>query len=834
MTQHDRRLKLNRHLTSVERPGRYIGGELYAVRPNRDADFRFCLIFPDLYDIGISYLGFQILYHILNRMEGVVCERSYLPWPDMQAMMRRRGVPLYSLESGRELSAFDAVGITLQTELHYPGVVRTLDLAGITRRASDRDDREPLVIGGGPCAFHPEPAAPFFDAFLLGDGEEALQEMVDLMRRRDFQLAPRREKWQRLSGIEGVYVPSLYRQDPDALNRLLADPGTPPRIRARTVTSLKPEYYPNRPIVPFVRGAHDRLTVEIMRGCTRGCRFCQAGMLNRPVRERPVGELAKQVIEGLDVTGWDEVGLLSLSTSDYSGLDALLETLSERLSGRRATLAFPSLRPATFTEALARIDTGGRRSSLTFAVEAGSRRLRDVINKGLDEEVGLAAVERAYRHGWKTVKLYFMVGLPTERMEDIEAGAALIRRIERMMPRGRELHVSVAPFIPKPHSVFEGERFLDADELKRRQRRLFSRISSRRVKTDWCDPERSRIEALLARGDRRLASVVEVVADEGDGFEGWGGMFSAERWHRALAELLPDWQALLRPFGEDEARPWDHLVKGITRRFIREDLAAAYNARRLPDCRTDECYHCGLTGLCDEVKEHARTAETIPTDTGVSVSGGGARLHVPVQPEDGTDREKRCRYRLSFSKLWRARFLGHHDLMRAVVRALHRAGTPLAYSRGYTPRPRVSYSPALPLGYGAVALWIEFETTGELKLDHWLKKMRQAFPPGIRPWEIVPVQPKREDAVAEPDMHRYRLRFDRPLRFIEGGTADNGGSFPGLAGWELDRWGRTLLVELTPVNGRFPSPVEVGSSLTDSDGEAGDRTARLLSVTRIE
>ncbi|MDP8237904.1 MAG: TIGR03960 family B12-binding radical SAM protein [Candidatus Hatepunaea meridiana] len=722
----DQRTKLMGSLTSVERPGRYLGGEYNSSHPKNDADYRFCLLFPDVYDIGISYYGYRMLYHILNRMEGVSCEMSYLPWSDMQELMRSKQAPLFSIESGRALTEFDAIGITLQTELHYPGVVKALDLAGIPRRAIDRLSSPgmsdlPLIIGGGPCAFHPSPIAPFFDAFVIGDGEEALPEMIEIMRRDDFGKRTRWEKWLQLARIDGIYVPGL--DNGEIVHK----------VRARVVTNLKPEYYPDKPIVPFIRGSHDRLTVEIMRGCTQGCRFCQAGMLNRPVRERPVSDIVSQIVSGIKETGWNEVGLLSLSTSDYTLLDELLAKLSDNLKGNRTSISFPSLRPSSFTEEMAKIDLGGRKSGLTFAVEAGSQRLRDVINKGLAEEELIEAIQRAYRNGWKTVKLYFMVGLPTEQMDDITEGAVLLEKLQRMTPRGRELHLSVSPFIPKPHSVFAREGFLEVDELRKRIGELYSRVHRRWVKKSWHNAETSRIEALLARGDKDLSTVIEAVADDGEGFEAWGGMFNANRWHDALKQHYPNWLSILQPIPEKHTVPWNHLKKGVSQRFYREDRKAALQAQHLPDCRTGECYKCGLTRICDQVKTSSIESQ---------VYDGEAVLDSVSAKREDTNNVKtdvKQRYRLTFSKLSFAIYIGHQDLMTSMIRALRRAGTPLRYRQGFNPRPKVSYCQALPLGRSASDLWIEYETTKELDTDDWLERLQKVFPSGITPIALVRV-----------------------------------------------------------------------------------------------
>ena len=840
MTIKDQRSGLRDSLSaSVERPGRYIGGEYNSIRhPQRgdglDADFRICLLFPDIYDIGIPYHGYHILYHILNGMEGVFCERSYLPWSDMQDLMSRKGVPLFSVESGMALSEFDAVGITLQTELHYPGVVKSLDLAGIPRRAADRTEKDPLVIGGGPCAFHPEPVAPFFDAFLLGDAEEALPEMIELMRRSEFKRASRREKALSLAGLRGVYVPGLYSPASDGSGRLEPIEGVARRISARTVTTLKSEYYPTNPIVPFVKGSHDRLTVEIMRGCTAGCRFCQAGMLHRPLRERPVADIINQVLAGIESTGWNEVGLLSLSTSDYSQLEPLLSELTDNLAGLHTSIAFPSLRPSSFSEKMAGMETGGRKSGLTFAVEAGSQRLRDVINKGLAEEELIEAVVRAYQHGWRVVKLYFMVGLPTERMDDIDEGAGLIGRLQKLIPRSKELHLSVAPFIPKPHSVFAREEFLEVGELQSRMRRLYRRVSRRSVKKSWHDPKMSMTETLLARGDRRMADAVEAVANSGYGLEAWGGIHNSDRWQQAMENHYPSWRQLLKPLSERSYCAWDHLSRGISKRFLRQDRRVALSGETLKDCRVDECYNCGLMKLCDRVSEEKVAVDPLrSTAFRHPQRGDGEQLHAidvqvtsrrtgtetrPPYSSEPAAEETRSRYRLTFSKLRGARYLGHHDLMGAVLKALRRSGTPLHYRQGFTPRPRVSYGPALPLGHGADGLWMEFVAAGELDADEWLPRWRKLFPPGIRPLKLERVT-GLEETLSSSEVRTYRLRFNRPVSLTSDHAICHECFKQGVGNWSLNRSGRTLRLQVDRRNGSTIDPVRIGLRLVGDEGE---------------
>ncbi len=817
--------------TKIERPARYLGGEFFSRKPNDDAEFRICLVFPDLYEIGISYYGYQILYHLFNQIEGVVCERAYLPWHDMQRELISSRSHLCSLESGRPLKDYDALGITLQTELHYPGVLKILDLSGIPRRTRDRNlesDRSgrhyPVILGGGPCAYHPEPVALFFDAFLIGDGEEAVPEFVRLMRRRDFKKSSTDDKRNALNQLEGIYIPGLYRPDKSDPRQLLPDVGARARIRARTVVELKSEFYPTRPFVPAIRGTHDRLTVEIMRGCTQGCRFCQAGMLHRPVRERPINDIADQIISGLAITGWDEVGLLSLSTSDYSHLQLLLQVLAERLSAhdnnnvrRRATLAFPSLRPSSFTEEIAAIDTGGKKSTLTFAIEAGSERLRSVINKTVCEEELFDAVDRAYRHGWNAVKLYLMVGLPTETKGDIEEGAKLLKRLAKKVPRGREIRFSVAPFIPKPHSIFANEGFGEVGELNSRQREIYRFLRGRWIKKSWRDPRESVIETVLARGDRRLAPVIEEIANIGPGFEGWGGEFSYQRWSDALNRLLPDWRGLLGSLDDDEPRPWNHITKGITKHFIKDEQNRARDAIRLSDCRVGDCPLCGLTGICDQIS---------PTPD------------IPVKSNwDESFRDNSGLYywhRLTFTKLGKARFLGHHDLMSVVERSLRRSGVEMKYSEGFNPRPRVRYGPAISLGIGMVQTWLEFESAEISNLTKFAEQAKGFFPGGIKPLSLTRITKKGS---TEPGTHRsYRLRFNKPVQISS--EMDISGEEGGVVSWSEIPGGRTIYLKLkrTGEKNRFPKPEDAIREITGSGEQIWDseHAPELLSVTLLE
>ena len=826
----DQRIRINNCLTSIERPGRYLGHEINRIKPIFKSELRVCLVFPDLYDIGISYYGYQVLYHLFNRIDGVACERAYLPWSDMQRVMQNRRIPLFALESGGQLSEFDLVCITLQTELHYPGVVKVLDLAGIPVFANERGVNDPLVIGGGPCAFHPEPVAPFFDAILTGDAEEAVAEIAGVISSNGFRKLSRRRKWIELADIRGMYAPGLYELDPSDHRRVMPAADVPRKIRSRIVKTLKTEFYPVRPLVPLVRGAHDRLTVEVMRGCTQGCRFCQAGMIHRPVRERPASEIVDQVLNSLETTGWNEVGLLSLSTSDYSDLENLLTQLSVRLQGKHSTLSFPSLRPASFSENIARIDTGGRRSTLTFAVEAGSERLRAVINKNLTEDDLFEAVERAVRLGWNGVKLYFMVGLPTETDDDVIEGALLLQKLRRAMPRRNELHVSVAPFIPKPHSIFGWEAYDNLETLQQRQRLLLSHLRGGNVKATWRNVEESLIETVLARGDRRMAQVIKAVAESGSGFETWSSEQSIDRWIECFDHFLPDWRSITGQLPVDEPSPWSHISHGILKGFMRTDLQRSREARRIPDCRVDECGNCGLIRICDELQPAAELSTFSPRmDDGGNDSG----LRDVQSHGESAESGDRRRYRLRFTKLRSARFLGHHDLMLVVIRSLRRSGVSFLYSRGYSPRPRVSFAPAIPLGTGSVSTWIEFETGVPVQLREVFENLRRELPNGIKPLGLNQVGTSDSNQDEDGDFKSVRLRFEKPFNLLPGLEENHREiDITGLVEWSADKKRRTLYLKCEKEGARFPQPLKVASMLLQPGKNAGgdDHAENLKSV----
>jgi radical SAM-linked protein len=541
-------------------------------------------------------------------------------------------------------------------------------------------------------------------------------------------------------------------------------------------------------------------------------------MINRPVRERPVAEIVEQVKRGLENTGYDEVSLLSLSTSDYSKLPELLNTLTDFLTQRHATLAFPSLRPSTFTEEMAKVDTGGKKTGITFAVEAGSQRLRDVVNKDLTREQLFESTERAWRNGWSVVKLYFMVGLPTEQLSDIEEGSVLLQQLQRNIPRGKSLHVSVSPFIPKPHSIFEREKFFDIKELTERQHLLLNRLNPRRVKMSYHDPRMSRIETLLARGDRSMSRVIECVAEHSTGIEAWSGNFAEERWLKAMDQYIPDWSGLLKAQDAGKKTVWSFISKGFTQHFRQEDLVAAYNAVRLHDCKTGECYNCGLKRSCDQV-----VSEWTSDDKDIILQLS------PKKDRQIQENNSKFRYRLSFTKLLNARYLGHHDLMRVATLSLLRAGLVLNYTQGFNPRPKVTYDQAIPLGHGKCKLWIEFETSIELEIGEWLKRLRLVFPSGIKVVQLEELSKNSNNQTEISDQKLYRLRFDKPVKISRLKSEILDDDETGLLNWELDKTAQVMTLKMQRMKGRKVNPVVTGQNLINGMNEE----VRILSVTNL-
>jgi radical SAM family uncharacterized protein/radical SAM-linked protein len=598
-------------LSQVSKPSRYLGTEVNSVHKDPGAvDLRVALSFPDAYEVGMSYLGLQILYHILNRHPRVWAERVYTPWPDMERRLREAGEPLRSLESKTPLGDFDLLGITLPYELTYTNILALLDLGGIPLRAGDRDERFPIVVGGGSCSVNPEPIAPFFDAILIGDGEDAVREMAEVMLRWKAQGASRRKAdlLRTLEAeVEGMYVPAHWQveyADDHPAGKIRAYrrlDGTDFRPARRIVPELRAEDFPLEPVVPFTKIVHDRLSVEISRGCTQGCRFCQAGYTYRPTRERSPEEIARIVDESLPRTGFEEFSLLSLSTGDYSCLNPLLQKLMDRYAEKRVAVSLPSMRVGTLTDAVVSEVKRVRKTGFTMAPEAGSRRLRDVINKAATDEKLLGDAKRAFDAGWQSIKFYFMLGLPTETDQDLYNIVELGRKVAMLSPSRspKAVAVSVSNHVPKPHTPFQWEPQDGTGEILRKQRLLREACRRAKIQFKWHEAELSVLEGVFARGDRRVADVLERAYRLGARFDGWREHFRKEVWDRAFEGVPGGQEAWMRPRDLDEVLPWDHLDMKVLKKFLLRERKAAYDRAYTPECRPDfSDARCGACGTC--------------------------------------------------------------------------------------------------------------------------------------------------------------------------------------------------------------------------------------------
>lgn len=612
--------EIEKFLLGVQKPGRYTGGELNSiVKDKSKIDIRYAFCFPDTYEIGMSHLGMKILYSLVNARDDAWCERVFAPDVDMEQVMRDNGIPLYALESGEAIKDFDLIGFTMQYELSYTNVLNMLDLAGLPVRSRDRKDLTPIVIAGGACVCNAEPMAEFFDITLPGDGEEVTNELIDLLKEYKAKGATKQEFLEAAAQIKGVYVPSLYEveyNDDCTVKSITPTHGAPEKVEKRNVADLDKMFAPTEFVVPFLEVVHDRTTVEIFRGCIRGCRFCQAGFLNRPLREKSPEVVEAQCRSICEKTGYDEISLCSLSTSDYRGLEKLITDMLPWTVENKINISLPSLRADNFPKELMEQLNAVRRSGLTFAPEAGTQRLRDVINKNITEEEVLSTARQAFAGGWTAVKLYFMIGLPTETEEDIRGIADLAQAVvdefyhNENKPKGKGVNVSVsvASLVPKPFTPFQWEPQDRPDTLIEKQNFLISCVKTRKVSVSRHVPWTSFLEGVFARGDRRLCDVIETAWRKGCKFDSWEEHLDREKWMDSFAENGIDpffYTARKRSF--DEVLPWDHMDYGVTKKFLVKENEKAHRGETTASCR-EKCAGCGAArlngGVCNEIRQN--------------------------------------------------------------------------------------------------------------------------------------------------------------------------------------------------------------------------------------
>ena len=718
-------------LLGVEKPSRYIGTEVNARRRN-NRGLNFLLAFPDAYEVGMSHHGLQLLYSILNAQPNINAERCFAPWLDREKQLRLHQLPLTSLETQTALADFDVIGFSLQYELSYTNVLNMLDLGQIPIRCNCRETKYPLIIAGGPCCFNPAPLVAFIDAFVIGEGEEIITEIAAVVAEGKKKKLSRFGVLENLAAIPGIYVPSLHKK-----NQV---------IKKRTIPDMNKWIHPEKPVVPLMQTVHDRIVLEIARGCTRGCRFCQAGIIWRPYRERNPSLLLKIAEKALSATGHDEISLLSLSSGDYTYIKPLIQSLIRRHYAQRVALALPSLRVESLNETVIEEIKRIRKTSFTLAPEAGTEKMRRIINKGNTSEDLLTTIDKVFSAGWKSIKLYFMIGLPGEGQDDLGGIVDLSHASMRAAKNRGQLTISLSTFVPKPHTPFQWEQQISLEETYARQNFIRQRIKNRRLSVKWHDARMSFLEGIFSRGDESLGLLLEKAFQNGCRFDGWSENLRFDLWRKSLQETGVDAEHFLRARGTTEALPWDNINCGVSREFLLREKQKAQKSLPTADCRFGECQLCDV---CDftNIKNILATADN-------------NQILPPVEKPTDQSVAGQKTYRFSFRKIGLARFLSHLEVSAALTRSFRRSDLPIIYSAGYHPHPKISYATATAVGIESFQEYMDVAVgnyTGDLAL---LKKtINSALPQGLEINEIEIIPPGKKSLAASLYGFVYELRL---------------------------------------------------------------------------
>jgi len=730
-------------------PSRYLDQEINAQKKDlSEVDLKYALCFPDLHEIGTSYFGAQILYHILNKEKNIAAERFFTPAPDMEKLLRERKIPLLSMESKVDLACFDIIGMSLLYELNFTNILTMLDLSGIPFLSENRDDSFPLIIAGGPCAFNPEPVAGFFDAIVVGDGEEVILEIAKLYIKWKKEGDGRKKSILRLlSQIKGVYVPQFFKPTYDEFNIQQLEPLKDGYANIKR--AILPEFdnasFPVSPIVPFGKPVHDRLRLEIARGCSKGCRFCQAGIIYRPVRERPVKSLLKIAEESLKNTGYKDISLLSLSTGDYSCLEYLMENILTLNKNHLTSISLPSIRAEKLTPNIMEIIKKVRKTGFTIAPEAGSQRLRNIINKNITEQEIFDAVKNAFDLGWRNIKLYFMMGLPFETDEDIEKIVDLSHRLADIKTKhNSQVSVSVANFIPKAHTPFQRCAQISSQEAKEKLQYLKDNLKHFKTKLNWQDPNMSLIEGVFARGDRKLSSLLIAAWENGCRLDGWTDKFRNDLWEKAFEKTgIDPLFYTTRKRGNDEILPWNHIDSGVSAKFFEKEFEKAQKGEITKDCRDVECTGCGI---CDFEK-----IKPI-----IDSSQGLIKQEIL---KNNTYRDKEIefkKYKILYSKLKFVKHIGHLEFAKIIRRAIRRAGIKVQYTKGFNPNIKLSFDNPLPVGMESEQEFFIVFVDKSLQPDQIKSALSNALPFGIDINDIFPFS-KKDHSLS--DIAKYLIIF---------------------------------------------------------------------------